>query len=71
MSDATGKTFAEHTSALASARALKQQGLKSAVIGPLKSAYITGPDGTKLPWPVAADKSYYLVIGTDGTIETP
>jgi hypothetical protein len=71
MAHATGKAFSDMKEAATAALEFKLRGLKAVVIGPLDSAYITGPSGKSLDWPADGGKLHYLVIGSESEIARP
>jgi hypothetical protein len=67
---ATGATYSDKNTAAQEALELTKQGLNAVVIGPIDTAFITGPTGQRLPWP-AGNSDKYLVIGSDAEIALP
>jgi hypothetical protein len=66
-----GRTFDTEVDARAHAQLLGQQGMKVRLFGPARRARIQGAGSDAMQWPAGATADRYLVIGTDGTIETP
>lgn len=66
-----GATYDTATEARAQAQVLGQQGMKVRIFGPARRARIQGSGSEALQWPSGSTTDRYLVIGTNGDVETP